>query len=402
MCIRDREGFDEAVTAAPGAQLLETVLAEYCVWKATQNYCYIAVISVESPKVASPCDFRAWYRAPCWALVRDSCCCERCFDKSCGARRFVLAEVATTPRLVEPIGDLWRVTWADGHKSSFAECPEVTATVDGPLVAPLYDNPAESPATPQAVPFSPLSSADNSSMVARVRTQLASTGYVVVSELGVAQGALHHLATALGTDIRGSEWGPIQDLRPFESSTTPGESTRIPPHADLVSDPRLPRHLLLHAIKQVPGGYSMLIDGMAIAQRFAAEHPQHAVVLATIPVGFRYNGSSGEPSEPVWRHVLHCGEDGDVSSPGGQLTGLRFDNHYQQPCGSEQAGAWYEAFMELQRAVLDPANQTRFVLQEGDAVVVNNHRMLHGRAVFPLDGNSQSRHLQLCYIDVHI
>eukprot|EP00656_Telonema_subtile_P011159 TRINITY_DN15491_c0_g1_i2.p1 TRINITY_DN15491_c0_g1~~TRINITY_DN15491_c0_g1_i2.p1 ORF type:complete len:279 (-),score=52.13 TRINITY_DN15491_c0_g1_i2:15-851(-) len=64
--------------------------------------------------------------------------------------------------------------------------------------------------------------------------------------------------------------------------------------------------------------------------------------------------------------------------------------------------AWYEAFMELQRAVLDPANQTRFVLQEGDAVVVNNHRMLHGRAVFPLDGNSQSRHLQLCYIDVHI
>ena len=139
------------------------------------------------------------------------------------------------------------------------------------------------------------------------------------------------------------------------------------------------------------------MDGAAIATALLQTHPSAAATLASIPVSFRYRGSDGELSVPVWRALIHCGTDGDSTQRSGLVTGLRFDNHYMQPC-LQNASLWYPAFIKLQDMVLNTDNQQRFRLEEGEMLIVDNHRMLHGRATFPLADTQNERHLQLAYM----
>jgi gamma-butyrobetaine dioxygenase len=59
---------------------------------------------------------------------------------------------------------------------------------------------------------------------------------------------------------------------------------------------------------------------------------------------------------------------------------------------------WYDAYVLFAHLVADPAYQIRFRLDPGDLFVVDNRRVLHGRAAF--EPSSGTRHLQGCYADV--
>ena len=58
---------------------------------------------------------------------------------------------------------------------------------------------------------------------------------------------------------------------------------------------------------------------------------------------------------------------------------------------------YYAARRWLADWLNDPQHQIEFKMEAGDVLVVDNHRVLHGRR--PFDASGGHRHLQGCYVD---
>jgi gamma-butyrobetaine dioxygenase len=106
-----------------------------------------------------------------------------------------------------------------------------------------------------------------------------------------------------------------------------------------------------------------------------------------VPIGFRQYSAS---ADAFTRAPLI------VRDRNGQVTHLRFSNQLRQPIPFDEPelAEWYRAYRLLGRIVADPANHVAFRLRAGDMLFVNNHRVLHSRKAFAIDG---PRHLQDVY-----
>ena len=59
---------------------------------------------------------------------------------------------------------------------------------------------------------------------------------------------------------------------------------------------------------------------------------------------------------------------------------------------------FFDARRKVDRMLRSPSNELRFLLGEGELLMFDNSRLLHGRSAF--DPREGSRHLQGCYIDM--
>ena len=59
---------------------------------------------------------------------------------------------------------------------------------------------------------------------------------------------------------------------------------------------------------------------------------------------------------------------------------------------------WYDAYLRLARLLEDERFQLRLRLEPGELFIVDNRRVLHGRAPYAASGGE--RHLQGCYADI--
>jgi diguanylate cyclase (GGDEF)-like protein len=84
----------------------------------------------------------------------------------------------------------------------------------------------------------------------------------------------------------------------------------------------------------------------------------------------------------------------------GTVRGVRFNpRSMQRPTmPAAELTAWYDAYLLFARLVSDPRFQIRLRLDPGDLFIVDNRRVLHGRA--PFETTSGTRHLQGCYADI--
>ena len=80
----------------------------------------------------------------------------------------------------------------------------------------------------------------------------------------------------------------------------------------------------------------------------------------------------------------------------GEVAGIRFHTRAAGPLNlpTDVVEPYYLAHRRFCALLFDPANQARFQLEAGDAVLFDNHRVLHARAAF---GDHQ-RHLQICNV----
>src|SRR5262249_19055945 len=104
-------------------------------------------------------------------------------------------------------------------------------------------------------------------------------------------------------------------------------------------------------------------------------------------VGFRY--ASGDVDLRVQAPVLQVGADDTLEQ-------IRFNTRSCVPPAGSDSDDWYRAYRELGRMLRDPAFERRLRLAPGDALVVDNLRVLHGRTRLHSAG---TRHLQGCYAD---
>lgn len=197
--------------------------------------------------------------------------------------------------------------------------------------------------------------------------------------------------------IRNSFWGESSwDVKdkpdPTSLSLTGGD---LFPHTDLCFSDSQPGVQFLHCLEftadKMVGGESTIVDGYYVAEKIRRENPEAFEVLTTKKIGhvfsskdhyFRFDGP-----------VITLNADGSPQE-------MRFNQALIAPieaADNATAKQIYRATQVFAKETRDAANLLHFRLREGEMLVFNNRRMLHGRRGY--DAVNTRRHLEGCYLD---
>jgi gamma-butyrobetaine dioxygenase len=216
-------------------------------------------------------------------------------------------------------------------------------------------------------------------------------GFCVIRNTPTEPGSLMDLARRFG-HVRDTNFGPVFDVvtkpNPIDLAYT---GRHLSAHADNPYRKPIPGIQLLHCLEnEVSGGLSTLVDGFAVARRIEAEMPEAYDVLTQTPVRFRYDADDTvmEATGPLIERDLN-----------GDLVRVRFSTRvdYVPPRSPATLDLYYRARARFHELANDPAFQIRYTFEPGLLLMMNNHRILHGRTAF--DHGAGHRHLQGCYID---
>lgn len=183
-----------------------------------------------------------------------------------------------------------------------------------------------------------------------------------------------------GLSIVGTHFGRIEDLRVDNTTNSNTDQlgytdAAIELHTDqpFLDDP--PRYQLLQCVRAADeGGENFFCDGLAAARYTAAIDADAFERLTTYPVLFHRKQRAFE------RAVESCILT--VDDPLAFIVRYSYFTLAPFKYPFAQMEAWYRAYDKFAKIVRDPKHQYRFLLQPGDFVIYDNHRMLHGRTAF--------------------
>jgi gamma-butyrobetaine dioxygenase len=217
-------------------------------------------------------------------------------------------------------------------------------------------------------------------------------GFIVFRGVPATGGEVLNVARVFGF-ARDTNFGAMFDVRSTPNAIDLAY-TAIPldPHTDNPYRTPEPGVQLLHCLaNETSGGLSTLIDGFAVAEALRARDPEAFRILTRTPVRFRYRDKDTElvaSAPPI---------ELDVS---GRLRTIHFSPRldYVPLLPPAELTAYYRARRVFDGMLRGPEFEIRFLLKEGDLVMFDNCRLLHGRTGF--DPAQGLRHLQGCYIDI--
>ena len=220
-----------------------------------------------------------------------------------------------------------------------------------------------------------------------------------------------------GSLSHGSLYGNVFHVQAIPQALNVAYTTiRLPPHQDLVYYESPPGLQLLHCVEQrgIVGGESTLMDGLAAAYTFRDLAPDLFEILTTTQATF-CKQREGADMVAYFPHI-------QLSQENSEIVGVNWSPPFEGPlrnmarCSDYYAA--YAAFACLvdkdalqHRAALSPqlyklcreyAEEHTFekLLQEGDMLVFNNRRMLHGRNSFQIIQENGGRHLVGTYTNM--
>lgn len=145
------------------------------------------------------------------------------------------------------------------------------------------------------------------------------------------------------------------------------------------------------------GGEWTLVDGFAVAEELSERYPDEFDVLIETSVPFvRHRDASDRGVNPV--HLLAHGPVLSLDRDR-EISGVRFDEGSMAPIDIEPrlVGDYYRALITFAKAVHDPSRALVLALRAGQAVVVDNHRVLQGRTALGTAGDGG--HVRMCGIE---
>ena len=213
-------------------------------------------------------------------------------------------------------------------------------------------------------------------------------GVVHVVDGPVEQGTAERIANRIGP-LEETNFGRVFELQSAENATSIG-ATRKP--ASLHTDEpyrNMPTGIkVIHCLQTSDAGTgtSLFADGFRLGELLQEQAPALFELLCTQPITFhrRYPDAIVTATAPIF-----CRHDG-------RLHGFRFQDRSMAPLDMdlERVDAVLDAVTALMGLIADPSNQLRLRLEPGQAVLFDNHRLLHGRTGF-----SGARRLQLCSVN---
>lgn len=216
-------------------------------------------------------------------------------------------------------------------------------------------------------------------------------GFVILHGVPSVDRALFKVAESFGF-VRDTNFGRHFDVRSIPNANDLAYSSlALDPHTDNPYREPAPGIQLLHCLtNQTSGGLSTLVDGFACAEALKARDPEAYRLLTRVQSRFRFQDVDAE--HIAWAPHIRLDEDGVFQavhfSP-------RLDFSPLLPAAELQA--FYAARRQLDQLLKAAEFEIRFRLDDGDLVMFDNRRLLHGRTSF--DTREGVRHLQGCYID---
>ncbi|MCR9219658.1 MAG: clavaminate synthase family protein [Alphaproteobacteria bacterium] len=342
--------------------------------------------------VAAAADGREAALHPIW--LRERTPQPDAFDAVNRQRLFDPAELpddlAVREASVDPALGQLSLRFSDGHV-----CALDAAALAGELgwIQPSEEPPQPEPWDGALVerPTAPWAALDDPGTLRDLLAGFFRTGFCLLTECGRERGTLERVAERFGY-LRETNFGRLFDVEtkpnPIDLAYT---GRALTAHADNPYRKPIPGIQLLHCVEsEVAGGLSTLVDGLAVAERLQRDHPAEAEALARLPVRFRYESACAifESHGPL----IERGRDGRVER-------VRFSTRldYPPPADPETLSLFYRGRRLFHRLASDPANRIAFRIDPGAVLMMDNHRLLHGRTAF--EGEGGRRLLQGCYID---
>ena len=216
-------------------------------------------------------------------------------------------------------------------------------------------------------------------------------GFVIVKKLPVKNNFIVKFANSVGS-IRPTNFGEYFNVRsvpkPNDLAYT---SLALSPHTDNPYRKPVPCIQLLHCIEnEVSGGYSTLVDGFKIANHLKEENLEYFNILTKVKVKFKFTDkdvvleNKGE--------LIELDENKNLKQ-------VRFSTRldYVPILEKNKLDLYYKARKKIASLYNSEKFRIEFKLAPGDLLMMDNHRLLHGRTVY--DSNEGKRFLQGCYID---
>jgi gamma-butyrobetaine dioxygenase len=293
--------------------------------------------------------------------------------------------------LTQPSAGVFQVTFSDGHQASFnaAELLEEAALAPGSHDAPamrLWDGSLED------FPRARWRTNPADSELGAWLEAFLGYGFIIFEGVPSEPGMVLKVGTQFGF-TRETNFGALFNVRSTpDANDLAYTAIALDPHTDNPYRSPVPGIQLLHClVNETSGGLSTLVDGFAVAHSLRTREPEAFRILATTPVRFKYIDTDTELTASAPPIEL------DVS---GELKAIHFSPRldYVPLFPRAQLEAYYRARRLFDRSLRAADFEIRFLLKDGDLVMFDNCRLLHGRTGFdPAEG---LRHLQGCYIDI--
>jgi len=205
------------------------------------------------------------------------------------------------------------------------------------------------------------------------------------------------LAQKFGT-IRDTFYGRVWNVKSIpQSRNIAYTNLNLDMHMDLLYFESPPRYQVLHSlVNRVEGGTSIFVDAIERAQVLREKDPKSFNILANTPVNFYYD------NDGHFLHQTHPTIELDYSKS--YIKYINYSPPFQAPFPldtSLEVCAALKAFTSLTE---EQPSRFEYTMQEGDAVIFDNRRILHARTAFWSKGDTgsqleTSRWLKGCYLD---
>lgn len=328
--------------------------------------------------------------------LRDCCYCETCGDSYSSKRYFVPgdmpASLTARSTAIDGDGALIIIWEADGHPSRFdpawlrQHCYDDSSREARKARPALWDASLE-----RSLPRAELGCATRSESARMdLYRKLRDFGMVVIYGAPAKQGFIRDVAALVGDLGSDSAYGDIFDLTPSSPVQTMGNTFHpVPPHTDEAFRYTPPGLNILGCIRPaVEAGESIFVDGFQAAVQLQQSNPDAFGLLSTHAHSF-HRRHDAMIDQHARAPILTLDDEGGVS-------GVRLHTRASAPLDlpSDRVPAYYAAYRQICELVMARSNQVRFVLQAGEAVIFDNHRVLHARGSF----SDPARFMQICNV----
>jgi gamma-butyrobetaine dioxygenase len=221
-------------------------------------------------------------------------------------------------------------------------------------------------------------------------TRLARDGIAFLSHVPCEANAVLEATSLVGRPAE-TNYGLVFDVRSVPQPENLAYSDLgLGLHTDNPYREPVPGFQALHALVTSPeGGASLFADGFALATHLRAVAPEAFGLLTTTPVPFHFRSSEAELYAQRPLIQLSCA---------GEVTAVHYNNRSIAPLrlSARAAAAYYAAYRQFATLLRAPRFQLQLKLADGELVVFDNQRVLHGRTAFT--SAKHPRHLQGCYL----
>lgn len=355
--------------------------------------------------------------------LRDSCQCPRClhpFTRQKFHRTSdIPADVQPAPNGVRYADHGIHIKWASDHDSFYSNelldlysSPSRLQDFHGKIEPNPWNAEKIKAAKDLFIPYGNLSSALG---LHTAMTQLLRYGLLFVTGVPIKQTSndtceLRVLAEKF-SEIRTTFYGETWDVKAIrESRNIAYTNVFLGFHMDLLYFQHPPRFQILHCLRnRVDGGKSIFVDALHATSHLRSHHPQDFEVLTSTPVQFHYINDGHHLHQAHFTIELSSmtSSVSDSTVPNRPVQFVNYSPPFQAPLPFDTPNAFYPALSRFTDLLESPSRRYEYLLQEGDAVLFDNRRILHGRTEFRERGSHESgqseevadRWLKGCYFE---